>query len=506
MPGPLADREFLSGDMPLDECFRKAVVDIGSNSVRLVIYDSSAVVPIPFFNEKVFCGIGRTLGSTGRLDDGGVQRAIFALDRFKSVIATNLVGEVQAVATAAVRDADNGKTFVEHAAAALGTPIRIIDGAEEGRLSALGVLLGIADADGLVCDLGGGSLEIARVARGRVGQAVTLPLGPLRLVEASKANIKTARSLCDTALEEARGLTGKDTKAIYLVGGNWRNLARVHMEHTDYPLKMLHQYHMPREEVLDLSRMIARQSKKSLEQINGISKKRAEFLPLGAVVLERLLMQTNAGDVVVSAHGLREGLLAEMLGRDMSDTDTLIETAEVTCYRLARDPELCRELIDWTAPLFPVETVAEKRLRVAACYLSDIMWRAHPDYRGTMIFDYIISTQFNMLDHVGRIFLATALHGRYPGGPRSNQIEDLSRLMPPEIAVRARILGHALRFGITLSGASSGVLPLSRLKLDDDHVQLEIPKGKRTLFGEISQRRLSVLAEALGRDGKYDLF
>ena len=160
-----------------------AVIDIGSNSLRLVVYDAPRRAAHTLLNEKVMCGLGRGLERTGRLNPEGVVQAKANLQRFVALARAAGAARIDVLATAAVRDAEDGADFVNDVEKRLSIRVRVLPGAEEGRLSALGVLAGIPDAAGVVGDLGGGSIELAAIGNGRVGSVATLPIGPLRLIE-----------------------------------------------------------------------------------------------------------------------------------------------------------------------------------------------------------------------------------------------------------------------------------------------------------------------------------
>ena len=318
------------------------IVDIGSNSVRLVIYENQARNAATLQNEKAICGIGRDMVSTGRLHAEGCAAALEALARFR-MIADGLKVEVrEAVATAAARDASNGAEFVRRAESAWGSPIRVLAGEDEARIAAEGVVAGIPEADGLAADLGGGSLDMVTVKAGRTGDAWTLPFGPLRLIDQAKGDTDKARDIVDKGLQEYPGLSGP---ALYAVGGIWRSFARVDMEEHSYPLHVLQQYTIPRGRALRLCKLLAGLSRESVRKIKVVSKRRAEALPYGAVVLERLLLAGDIKDVVISAYGLREGLFYARLSPEERAKDPLLEFAASSNARLARVPAHAREML-----------------------------------------------------------------------------------------------------------------------------------------------------------------
>lgn len=479
------------------------IIDIGSNSVRLVVYAGPGRTPIPIFNEKVLCGLGRTIATTGELDAAGVDRALAALARFRGLTEALGIATVDAVATAAVREARNGASFISEAERICGTRIAILSGHDEARLAAEGVIAGIPDAEGVVGDLGGGSLELVEIAGGGHGQGATLPVGPLRLMDMSGGDIAKARDIVAAAFEETGFARAAAGGAFYAVGGNWRNIARIHMAWEDYPLRVLHAYRLGRSEALDLARLIAGQSLKSLERVPDISRRRLETLPFAAVVLEAALKATGCGEVVVSAYGVREGLLYSRLSPAERAQDPLMAWAVALSGRMSRFAEVGDELERFTAPLFDTALLAradaqERRLHAVACHLSDMGWRIHPDYRAQHVFLEILRAPISAIDHPGRVFLGLTVANRYRGGLSGSDVARIAGLLDSEKAERAAALGRALRLGHVISAGAPRLVTGFRLVPDGERLRLLVPSARRDLLGEAVEKRLGNLAKALG--------
>jgi exopolyphosphatase/guanosine-5'-triphosphate,3'-diphosphate pyrophosphatase len=217
------------------------VIDIGSNSIRLVVFEGLAREPAPIFNEKVFAALGKTVGETGRLNPEGLSQAFSTLTRFSRLLKAMKVTDCHVVATAAVRDAADGAAFLEEVKRRAELNITIISGEEEGRLSAEGVLSGIPDADGAMGDMGGGSVELVRLARGVVGERTTMPFGPFRLMALGGSHQSQVAAV-DTRLAALPWLPSVAGAALYAVGGIWRAFAKVHMEQVGHPLHVIHHY------------------------------------------------------------------------------------------------------------------------------------------------------------------------------------------------------------------------------------------------------------------------
>jgi len=482
------------------------VVDIGSNSVRLVVFDRLTRSPVALFNEKALCGIGRNMVTSGRLDEEGVASALTALARFREIASALRVSRVEAVATAAVRDARNGNEFVAQAREALGTPIRVLSGEDEARLAAEGVLAAIPDADGVVGDLGGGSLELSPVGNGKAASGITLPFGPLRLMDAADGKIDRARSLVDAALDELPGKDKFKGKTLYAVGGVWRNIARIKMEDAGHPIRILHHYEIPREEAVGFASFLASQSRKSLESMAHVTRRRAEAIPYGALVMERLMKALKLDRIVISAFGVREGVLFAKLPADERAEDPLIAACRDLAFRLGRDVGLGPVLERWIAPLFADAQPGFQRLCRAASWLSDVEWRAHPDHRAEQAFVEVLNAPFIGIDHQGRATLALALYHRYGGdvGDQTKRVERIERFLNGEARQQAKLLGVALRAGLSIAGPSAELLGETSIRLTNANVILSLPKARQALHGEPITKRLDELAKLFDRQSRIE--
>ena len=477
---------------------RVGIVDIGSNSIRLVVFDGIARAPLLLFNEKVLCGLGRGLDETGRLNEEGVDSALINLARFVRLAKTMGVGRLDLLATAAVRDASNGRQFAEAVKRRCGVPVRIVSGAEEAKFSALGVLSGTPDADGMMGDLGGGSLELVSLDHGSPGLHVTLPLGPLRVGEAALSDREQAREVIDKHLEGVPWLGDLRGRNFYPVGGAWRSLARIHMDQTGHPLHIIQHYRIDRHQAEDLLRVMSRLGRRSLAAITGLPRRRVDTLPFAALLLERLLRVARPDAIIFSAFGLREGYLFSQLAPATRRQDPLLAACEMY-DRDARFGVMGDVLERWTAPLFAEETEEQRRLRRAVCKLGDIAWRDHPDYRAEQSFGQILHLPVGGIDHEQRVFAAAAIAARYAGTLEPVIQEPALRMMDEPTTSRALVLGLALRLAYSFSGATPRLLATSSLKLTAGKLTLQLPHSGQIMFGEAVGRRLEALGRALGR-------
>src|SRR5579862_5693302 len=482
-----------------------AVVDICSNSVRLVVYEGLSRSPTPLFNEKALCGLGREVQSTGLLAADAVEHALSTLKRYAALCATMGAKRVLAIATAACRDARNGAAFVKLAECTIGSKIDVLSGGREAELTALGVVSGVHQADGVVGDLGGGSLELVDVRGTRARRGLTRPLGGLALADISAKSLKKAEKYVKKNLNGLAVLKGCEDRTFYAVGGTWRSLARLHMWQTGYPLHVMHGYAIAAEEALEFARLVHRVPVDTLSNIDVVNNARRPLLPYAALVLEYALRIGRPQQVVFSALGVREGLLFSLLKRKEQEKDALIEAARHLNQLRSRSPDHGEELIDWTDRLIATsgleETGEERRLRHAACLLADIGWRAHPDYRGEQSLNIIAHGGFSGIDHPGRAYLALAVFFRHVGLVMDDELSPrLRELVSTRMLDRARVLGAALRLAYVISAAMPGVLPKTTLAVERHRLALHLPNSYATLAGERVLNRLRSLARLIGRE------
>lgn len=474
------------------------IVDIGSNSVRLVVYDGLTRTPIPLFNEKAVCALGSGLQQSGRLNPEGVAMALASVERFVHLARAMEVDRLDVLATAAARDAEDGPDFIRRLEERCGVTVRLLSGEEEARNAALGVLCSIPDADGMVADLGGGSLELVVVENHRFGAFSSMPLGVLRLQDRSAGDRGRAVAIIDEHLARLDWLGQGRGRSLYAVGGAWRTIARILIEQMNYPLHVLDNFTLSAPDALALLDLMSRQSRKSLEKIPGVSKRRLPTLPVAAVILERLVQVVQPSQLVFSVYGMREGQFFQNLPKPVREEDPLISACADLALAAGRFTEHARELMDWMSPLFPQEPAPLQRLRLAACLLGDIFWSEHPDYRAEQALLKVLRLPFMGLSHTDRAALALAVYYRYTSADDHPMARQAQQLLDEERVRRVRVIGNALRLGHTLSGGAPGLLARTRLKMTPGRLTLEVPAGDPLYSGDASARRFEKLAAVLG--------
>ncbi|MCB1492700.1 MAG: Ppx/GppA family phosphatase [Rhodobiaceae bacterium] len=477
------------------------VIDIGSNSVRLVVYEGLNRSPSPFYNEKVLCELGDHIAETGRMSEEHILQALAALRRFRILCEHVGCETVYIFATAAARDAENGEEFVARAEEVCGVPVNVLAGEEEARLTGLGIVSGFHKPSGLAGDLGGGSLEFVRIRDHTVDCLSSHKLGALRLRDESEGKCEKARAIVSEVLDRV-DLPELGRRPFYAIGGTWRAFAKAHMATIDYPLHVVHGYRIKAKHAIALARQMQRPDIGHLTGTIDVSRQRAALLPYGAVILEEILKRTKARTMLVSALGVREGLLFTKLDEATRRQDPLLSAARELAILRSRSPEHGRELCEWTDELFaliePDETEEMRRVRHAACWLTDIGWRAHPDYRGEQSLNIIANAAFTGVTHQGRAIIALSVFYRHAGLGEEEPGQGLRHLVDLDGMRRAALIGAALRLAHRISASMPGLLPQSHFALDESVLQLALPRDLADLTSNKIDSPLRRLAELAG--------
>ncbi|MEL7490084.1 MAG: Ppx/GppA family phosphatase [Pseudomonadota bacterium] len=474
---------------------KRAVVDIGSNSVRLVIFDGSRRAPASICNEKALCGLGRDMTASGALNSASVEFALATLQRFRRLLGEHGDPPTRAIATAAVREASDGRAFVKQVQK-LGFDVEVIDGEKEAELAALGVISYHPAAEGLVGDMGGGSLELAFVKERKIKDRSSLSIGPLRLMQDTGNNLDKAKSVISREIDSLSWVKPKKFDTLYAVGGAWRAVARIHMRLRSYPLSILHGYEMSQGDAIEMCDLVARQSRRSLEEIPGIPRRRIDTLPYAALVLKAVLKRMNAEKVFVSAGGVREGLLYDQLTDEEKKIDPLLAGAGFYAERLSPALAFGEAVSAMTAPMFPDETPAQRQLREATCLMIDTGAYFHPDLRGEHVFDTALRAPFYAISHEGRAAMALALFVRHEGRRAAFPDDQAMGLLSWEDQQAAIRLGLAMRFAGALAPKAPSLLRDCRLSLEEGALVFRAPADVGALMEEFPRRRLQSLASA----------
>lgn len=485
----------------LRELVPVAVIDIGSNSVRQVVYEGLTRAPAVLFNEKIMCGLGKGMVSTNKLNKRAVERSLAGIKRFMRLGYQLNVGKTHIIATAAVRDAENGPEFIKNVEKISGLEVEVLTGAMEARYSAFGIRSGFHHPNGIVGDMGGGSLELVSLGK-KFGKGMTLPLGGIRLKEMSEDLLEKATKITKSKLEKVDIEWPKGEMNFFAIGGTWRSLGKLHIANRKYPLSSVHDYEIETKELIDFCDKIISSDLKSFSGIHVVSKNRRDLLPMGAVVMREVVKKLGAHKVIFSSLGIREGVLYSLLPEAQQEKDSLLSAAKDLSVLRSRAPEHCVDLAKWTEKAFETlgidETEDDKRHRTASCYLADVAWRAHPDFRADQYIGIIANAGFVGISHEGRAFLAIANYHRYQGLGSKVKSPAIASLASERSVKRARILAAMFRVLYLFSSTMPGIIPQLKLQLKDkSSIELLVPKAISDLIGERPLERISHLAREL---------
>jgi len=486
---------------------RIGVLDIGSNSVRFVIYELFGAHFSPVYNEKVLAGLGRDLRDTGYLSEKGKKLAFDSLRRFKAIADAQGLGELLIGATAALRVAEDAPDFIDCVKSEIGLGISPISGEEEARLTAMGMLAADIRAQGLAADLGGASLEFVHVQDKEVAKGISLKLGPFEMLGSKPSDAENFNNADIHAKIEGElakiDFTAFKCQALHLIGGAWRNLASIHQQRHDYPMRTLQAYHLSPDDARDLAVWAYGEGREEILEWSGISDRRLETLPYSGYLLEMIIERMEPRVVIISTTGLREGLVYDAMDPELRTRDSLMDG----CRDLARGN---LQAIDFGEPLYQfLEDVAvhfpnffeiknENRLRKAACQLAGIGKGLHPDYRADLVFDDVLYAPLANLTHQERAYLALILFSSFTGKSLPENGAAVERLLTEEARNAARTYGAAMRLAIVATGRSADLLDSFKLDVVKGALNLSVAPSMEALLSGRVRYRLKKLSQLSG--------
>lgn len=500
---------------PLADTRQLAVLDIGSNSVRLVIFDVYGAHFTPVYNEKIHAGLGRDLKRTGCLSTSGKAQTREALARFQTIISARQLTDVLVGATAALREADDAAEFLAEIQTETGLKIIPVSGPEEARLSALGVIAGDHRRTGLAADLGGASLEFIRVGNGRVGEGVSLPLGPFDAVGGdlkglASSDYATLRPKLQSALQALPAAMSLP-ETLYLIGGAWRNLAGIHQHRMNYPMRTLQAYRLSFDEARFMADWAWRDGLESVLNWPGLRSARAETLPYAGLMLGVMLEHFQPKAIEICIVGLRDGLVFDALPDDIKSRDALLDGcrdfASGNLQSAHFGPPLFRLLLpimQGLPEIFGAEL--DERILRAACLLAGLGKNLHPDYRAELVFDDVLYAPVSGLSHVERAFLSLCLFRTYTAKRKTPNPAIIETLLTEAQQRSASILGEGIRLAIIASGRSPELLESFRLSREGKILKLSVHKIHEKLLTQDVIFRLEKLAGKIGLEGQTDTY
>lgn len=468
----------------------RAIIDIGSNTVRLVIYGGPPRAPSVLLNEKLTARLGKAVAETGRLSPKAANAVLDALSRYRQLLEAKGVNDVQTVATAAVRDAADGPAFLARVAA-LGLPTRLLSGEEEAIASATGVIGAFPAARGVVADLGGGSLELVDVAEGRCSHGLSLPLGTLRLPAIGAARIEPT---VKTMLAQAEWRAEHPGATLYLVGGSLRQIARYAIHQRHLPSDDPHGLNLSAKSAAAICRSLIGSKAEALATIPGLSSGRIASLPDAAALLAALVRLVRPDRVVFSAWGLREGLLYATLPPALRGQDPLLAGVQAYTARQGITADRAQAVADWASAV-SAEEPDEARLRLAATLLGLALSRVEPNLRGDLAAGWGLRKRWVGITGRERAMLAAALMA---GGGQLAMPVSWATLASSADLARAQTWGLATRLARRMASAEPELLARLPLSRDGERLVLGAQGETASLVNDAARRDLKALAAHLG--------
>lgn len=494
----LSEDRHLARDTPT-----AAVIDIGSNSIRLVVYRRDGNYPFPFFNERITCELGRGLDIRGELDPERIDVALQVLARFGKLLDALKPTYVKIAATAAVRRAKNGDTFLKPATKILGYPVEILPASEEARLVTLGLTRNMPIINGLVVDLGGGSIELVLVKDSQVQDYVSLNIGHLSSL--SKKEIK-AQVKAVGFLSAAKG------QMLYGIGGSFRAVGSAFISRSNYPLFLLHGLVIPPAQSKGLLKSLTAEE----PDLDGVPAGRQKTIMMAAQIIKIVKKTARTEDLFISGTSLRDGLIADIQPVFAETHDQLLITGQQIALHTQRQAGLTASLVELLMPIadyFRTSGRAEidgrkrnlKRLLEAACMLSDICWNESPDRRAQLAVERILALPIFSVTHKERAWLALAIYHRYVGlRPHKPTMDIFTKILSRAERFSAQAVGLGMRFGHIFCGGVPDYLSLITLSVEEGNLVCHLPAAERTLMDTHSARRLKAFAKCCGLSSRFE--
>lgn len=481
-----------------------AIVDIGSNTVRLVVFHGPARIPLPVFNEKVQCQLGLGIDKTGLLNPAGVEQAYETLNRFMKLVEVMAVDNVSLLATAAVREAKDGSDFVLEIKKRFDADVRVLSGEEEAKLAAYGVLSGLPMADGLLGDMGGASFDLIALDRGTFSKHDTTPLGHLRIMDDKNASMPEMRAHIREKLIPLSWIEEMEGQTFYAVGGSLRAVARLIMHQIDYPLHVIDNFKVATDKAIPLLDILANLDEEELYKVPDVSRKRLETLPAAIALLQVVLETVQPSHLVFSGYSMREGQFFVSLDKAIQNEDPLLSACTRLVEREGRFSQQGEEVFNWMSPLFEHETIKQRNLRHAACLLHDIAWAEHPDYRADHGFLRVLRLPVAGLSHHDRALMAACIYSRYKGDFEARIARPLRSLLAEGDAVWTKTVGATLRLAHTLASGAPHMLNYTKLEIRGGELILSLPEEHDIFLGEAVEKRLQTIAKHINLSSRLE--
>lgn len=478
-----------------------AVIDIGSNSIRLVMYDKLGRYPYPLFDERVAAKLGDGLDKTGKIDTSNSKMALEALSRFAQILKSLDPNKIIVVATAVLRRAKNAQGFLKSAEKILNHKIDVITPEEEALFMVNGLTNGMPDLTGLVVDLGGGSTEIAYVKKGEILNSTSLAIGHLSTISSDKIRQK---------INEVSWLKKLNGQHLFGIGGSFRAIGNTYLRNSNYPVKILHGLHIKSEE---RDGIIAKLE--NGDRPPGIPQGRHASIGMAATIIRHLFDAANCNDLVISGTSIRDGLVLSFQKANYKKRDPLHLVCKELANknsRIAGEGKLIHKFLKKAATasaemvLKKSELQHKKRLIRAVCLLANICWHEPSEKRGKIAFERILSLPVYGLSHKERVWLGMALFHRYEGiRTPLNSITSADKILTSSEQQYALAIGLGLRFTSIFCAGYVDFLSDAKLSVSGKRLIIFLKQDMIDLMDFHSKRRFQTFAETLSLQSEIQL-
>ena len=474
---------------------RIGIIDIGSNSIRLVVFDGPRRSPLYLYNEKVFFRLGLQSFGKKAFDNATLKAVSRIINRYVAICQNMEIHKIIMFGTSALREASNSDVLVEEIRKNTSICVDVISGEKEAFYAAQGILLGFPNAEGIICDLGGNSVEFANICKRVIAECNSTLLGPLAITKLENKIEDIDRYIRKQLLGAVNANAAKD-KPFFLIGGSWRAIAKIHMQRTQYPLKIIQGYKVKSKKIKKTLEFIQDSSFITKYDEINISADRLELLPLSARLLEIIIDELQIKTLTFSSFGVREGFLYHNLSEAEKKKDPLIEAAKFFEKKETRFPNMSKHTFKWISPLYENLPRKTKRVILAATKLHDIAWIAHPDYKTEMCLELVTRSNISGLSHKERVFLAMILLFRHKAKPEKVFNSKLFKIVSKKKRKIARVLGKGLKLASTVLGELS-LFDKIDFRLKAHEVELCFQSKIDFVNGEVVERRIQELNKAL---------
>ena len=430
-----------------------SIIDIGSNSIRLVAYDKINRVPRMIYTEKVFCSLAKNLDIDNSIPKKNYKKTINAIKRFYKISLDIKSSELFIFATAAIREADNGFILKNEIENITNREMIILSENDEVKLSTQGLISSFPSANGIMADLGGGSLELSLLENGKLKKFTSLKIGVVRLLNEFSKNKNKCLINILKKLNQVKWLDKFKKTNFYAIGGSFRSLANVNIWNNKYPLSIVQGYAINSIEIKKLLNLSSTIKAKTIKLIPEIENERIKTIPVASIILDNLIKKIDPKKMIFCSQGLREGFLYSLLDKKTKKIDPLIFTAKKMAKNFNNSFFDGESIFKWLSPIFVNENENFKRLRLAASYLSELSyWHNFKDMESDYALNTVLYYPFLSLTHEQRIFLGLTIYTACGGKINRPNILKYIKLLKKDAINAACILGNGIKLAYTVSG------------------------------------------------------